>query len=68
VCYVHYVFVTKLSSNIFTVFAVIVSTWEGERSQIDKEVISERRNAQKRSWHDHYEEELDMGKVQSLTH
>lgn len=44
-------------------FNVVVSSWNGESSQIDREAERERQMQKKRSHDQMYDEDLDRGKV-----
>lgn len=44
-------------------FVVLVNSWNGENSQIDREAQRERQIQKKRSHDQLYDEELDRGKV-----
>lgn len=41
-----------------------MTTWGGEKSQADIEAEKEERRRNRKTWGDHYEAEIDSGKVQ----
>lgn len=55
----------KLFNNciLFIFLCILVKTWNGEKSFVDRETEQDKNNAVKRSFNDDYNEDFDRGVV-----
>lgn len=47
-------------------YGASVSSWDGSKSQLNREAEEERKLSRKRTWHDEYEDELDRGRIKKM--